>query len=164
MGIFEKKEKVTLEQASGTIFVFCISFNGKIKQANLELDESRILSVTSGYIYGITTILLADQIGLKRIPLFMDYLEQFIKSGFREGKIDASLTKISAIKSTKWLLNNASGNNVSARLFSELAKEYLEDLYDGKSYPNSVLELATSDMAFYYSNMVNVAPKIKIID
>ena len=48
-------------------------------------------------------------------------------------------------------------------MFEVYAKEYLNDLYEGKEYSDNLLNIATQDMMFYYGNWKKVADGIKIV-
>lgn len=163
MGLFDKREKMDLDKASGVIFMMSLITKGRMAEMNLEgIDDEHEIAVRCGYDFGLSMALLGTQIGLKNIDTFINLA---IKNASETLTPDA-LKNISEYekyirKATDWVINESTkfGND----LFEVYAKEYLNDLYEGNEYSDNLLNIATQDMMFYYGNWKKVADGIKIV-
>ena len=163
MGLFDKREKIDLDKASGVIFMLSLLTEGRIAQIDLDgIEKNHEKTVRCGYNFGLSMVILGSQIGMKNVDSFID----FAINNAKETMMPETHKNIPEYekymrKATNWVLNESSkcGNN----LFEEYAKVYLNDLYNGSEYSNNMFNIAIQDMMFYYDNWKKVASGIKII-
>lgn len=163
MGLFDKREKMDLDKASGVVFMMSLVTEGKLAQIELNgVEKNHEVAVRCGYNFGLSMSLLSSQIGLKNIDTFIELAIKNAKDTLLpEAQQNIPEYEKYIRKATNWILNESTqyGNN----LFEEYAKVYLNDLYNCSDYSNNVINIATQDMMFYYGNWQKVASGIKIV-
>ena len=163
MGLFDKREKMNLETASGVVFMMSMVTEGRMAQMELdEIEKDHEIAVRCGYDFGLSMALLGSQIGLNGIDEFINLAIKNAKDTLTpEAQSNISEYEKYIRKATNWVINEST--NHGNDLFEAYAKEYLNDLYEEKPYSGDILNIATQDMMFYYGNWQKVAGGIKIV-
>lgn len=161
MGLFDKREKMDLNGASGVVMMMSIVTKGKIAQMDLEeIDQVHELVVRAAYDFGLSITAFGKQI---------DSTDKFINLAINNARETLASDMVSIVpelekymrKAVTWIMNESS--KYGDKIFEEYAKAYLDDLYSGKEYPKDMLSIATQDILFYYGNWRKFASGIKIV-
>lgn len=73
MGLFNKKEKVDFNKASGSVLVLGISLPDRamLGKQKLTIDHTHFILVNIGYILGMSMTFVTPQIGLNNVNKFI---------------------------------------------------------------------------------------------
>ena len=72
--LFDKRQKLDFNNASGVMLTACISFanRGGISQQRLNIEEKHMMTVNTGYMLGISMLYIASQIKIERTNEFIE--------------------------------------------------------------------------------------------
>ena len=163
MGLFDKREKMNLDFASGVFFTFSMLSDGRITQMDLDgVDMHHKFAVKCGYVFGLSLPLVCPKIGANNVNKFIDLALKNARRSLSP-EMMSSMDDIEKYtrKTSNWVLNESQkyGND----LFKEYAKLFLDDLFEGNNYSNDMMDMATQDMLFYYNNWKEFVAGIKIV-
>lgn len=164
MGIFDKREKMDFDKASGVMFVLSITLQdqGMMIKGNLNVSHDHLIAVNTGYVLGISLLFISSQIGLKRV-------NEFIRSSLDNADETLTLEMKPLIPFIKKYCENAknfilmeSFDLNSSLLFDELTELYLNDMFGDNEYSSEIYNLAKNDLLFYYRETKEFVTNIKI--
>ncbi len=164
MGLFDKKEKMTFDHASGVMFVLSMTLQDQamIGKKGLGLDKKHIIAVNTGYALGISMLFISSQISLKRV-------NEFIRSSMKNAEITLNSDLKPIVPNIQKYCENAKNfvlmetNDIDSNvLFEELTKHYMQDLFGNKKYSNEIFDLAKNDLLFYFQKTQEFVNYIKI--
>lgn len=162
--MFDKREKMDMDKASGVMFTLAITYpgQGQIAKSKLGIDENHMLAVNAGYLLGMSMLFIAPQIGMANVDRFIELAMRNAKEVLLADLVPLipEMKKYTE-KASNYMLKEALNINQSS-LFSEMAKRYLNDLFEGKDFPGEALPVATQDMMFFYNNIDKFVSGIKI--
>lgn len=163
MGLFNKKERVDFNKASGSVLVLGISLPDRamLGKQKLTIDHTHFILVNIGYILGMSMTFVTPQIGLNNVNKFirsaMDNASKVLLPEFvRE---IPNIEKYSKNVSNFVLMESFDSND---DMFDKLTKKYLSDLYNDMGYSNSDYQIAKSDLIFYYKSLDKFINRLKI--
>lgn len=164
MGLFDKREKMDFDTASGVMFVLCITLQDQamiIKQ-DLGISTQHIIAVNTGYALGISLLFLSSQIGLKRVNEFLRCsMENATKTLNPEMKLMVPYIKTYCENAKNFILMES--NDIDSNiLFEELTKHYIKDLFENRECSKEIYDLAKNDLLFYYRKTHEFIKNIKI--
>lgn len=166
MGLFDKREKMTFDTASGIMFVLSTTLQDQamISKSNLGIDNKHVIAVNTGYVFGIAMLFISAQIGLKRV-------NEFIRSAMKNAKLTLNAELKPIVPKVQKYCENAKNfvlmeaNDIDSEiLFDELTKHYLADLFENKKCSQEIFDLAKKDLLFYYRKTQEFVKYIKIVD
>lgn len=165
MGLFDKRKKVSIDEGSGLMFTFAITYQnqGQIARSNLGVDGGHMLAVNAGYLLGMSMLFIARQIGLEKVDEFINLSMENAKKVLAPALLPlVPEMKIYTEKASNYVLKEAANIN-GDRLFDELADRYLKDLFNNGTIPMGALPIAKQDMLFFYNNINKIVSGIKIV-
>ena len=163
MGLFSKKQKITIDDMAMKMMISATEVIGKLKSFD-DVDDTQAMAVSIGYFYGflrlhlnsITSLDVANSIMNKSITNFENATKgnpAFENFGYK----------------VKTMANNSSANlqyaikDLKGNPFMGMAVFYLNDLYNTTTIDISKVDVAESNMKLLYEMTSKLTQDIKII-